>query len=93
MKVEFVVGVVFFYLFLGMLALELGFTAPFIENPPSDLPEWTEVFTWTFAVIGSIFQLLFFQVEEIPAWLNTLVFMPLTIGIFYGIMRLVRGGA
>lgn len=92
MKVGFIIAVVFFYVFVGMLALALGFTSPVIENPPSGLPEWTDTFTWIFDVIGSIFQLMFFQVEEIPTMLNTLIFLPLTIGIFFGVMRLIRGG-
>jgi hypothetical protein len=48
------------------------------------------VAAWVFNVLGSIFQILTFQVD-IPAIANTVIAFPLWMMILYTIVKLIRG--
>lgn len=95
-----VIFIVFFLVLISTVAGDLGITADFIEAP--ETPERPEnagffdaliaVATWSFNTIGSFFQLLTFQ-ADLPAAINGLIMLPLTFGVFYLIVVIVRGGA
>lgn len=41
--------------------------------------------------LGFFFNIMFFNVEGIPSFINIIVFWPLTIGLFFMIISLIRG--
>lgn len=57
---------------------------------PGDLSV-TNALAIAFNSLGFFFNLLLFKVEGIPNFINLLVFWPLTIGLFFMLISLIRG--
>lgn len=95
-----VIFIVFFLVLVSVMAGEVGITTTLIQPPDTpDAPEDAGFFEalsalarWTFNTVGNFFQLLTFQ-ADIPPIINTIIMLPLTFGLFYLIIVIVRGGA
>ncbi len=95
-----VIFIVFFLVLVSTISAELGLTATVIDRPITPSPpggggfldSLTSVITWTFNTVSSFFQLLTFQ-AELPPIINTLIMLPLSFGLLYLIIVIVRGGA
>lgn len=95
-----VIFIVFFLVVVSTVSLELGLTTTVIDMPSSPqtpgrggiLDSLTAVVTWTFNTIASFIQLLTFQ-ADLPPIINTLIMLPLSFGLLYLIVVIVRGGA
>lgn len=95
-----VIIIVFFLVLISTVAGDLGITTDIIEAPEKpEVPESSgfiddlaALTTWAFNTVGSFFQLLTFQ-ADIPAVLNSLIILPLTFGVLYLIVVIIRGGA
>lgn len=91
---------VFSLLLISTVARGIGLTSDVIETPKQ--PETLEtsgfldtlgaVVSWVFNQLSSLFQILTFQVD-LPTILNTLIFVPISFGIIYLVVTIVRGGA
>lgn len=94
-----VIFIVFFLVLVSTISVELGLTTTVIDKPASPqtpgggiLDSLTAIVTWTFNTIGSFIQLLTFQ-ADLPPIINTLIMLPLSFGLLYLIVVIVRGGA
>lgn len=94
-----VIFIVFFLVLVSTIATELGLTATVIDKPATPrtpgggiLDSLTAIVTWTFNTIASFIQLLTFQ-ADLPPIINTLIMLPLSFGLLYLIVVIVRGGA
>jgi len=95
-----VIFIVFFLVLISTVANDLGITTDVISPPEiPDAPETsgffdalTGVITWAFNTVGSFFQLLTFQ-ANIPPVINSLIMLPLSFGVLYLIIVIIRGGA
>lgn len=95
-----VIFIVFFMVTISVVAGDIGITSEVIETPerpeaPATGGPWealTALATWTFNTLGSFFQLLTFQ-ADLPTTINSLIMLPLTFGLFYLIVVIIRGGA
>ena len=96
MDTKYLIIMVFFMLLISFIAQDIGLTSTTIEPPEKpQAPDgvWETVksaFTYTFNVIGSLVQLMTFQ-AELPTFINVLFIMPMSFGIFYLIVKLIRG--
>lgn len=91
---------VFCLLLISTVARGVGLTEDVIKAPEQPgsietggvLDTLGAIVSWVFNQLGSLFQILSFQVD-LPAEMNTLIFVPVSFGILYLIMTIVRGGA
>lgn len=100
-----VIALVFFLIMTGWVAGEIGLTTDVIEPPEQpDEPDvgggiWGSIealaglIAWVFNSVASLFQLLTFQVEGLPTEVSLFIFVPISFGIFYLILVIIRGGA
>lgn len=90
----------FFLVLVSTISAELGLTSTVIDKPATPgapggggvLDSLTAIVTWTFNTIGSFIQLLTFQ-ADLPPIINTLIILPLSFGLLYLIVVIIRGGA
>lgn len=95
-----VIFIVFFLVLISTISTEIGLTTTVIKRPPVPhtpggggfLNSLYGITVWTFNTIASFFQLLTFQ-ADLPPVLNTLIFLPLSFGLLYLIVVIIRGGA
>lgn len=100
-----VIFITFFMLAVSAFANEVGIASDTIPEPETpDAPEAEggifggaldglfAAIRWSFNTIGSLIQLMTFQVD-IPVIVNTLVITPMIFGILYLIIVVIRGGA
>jgi len=96
MDTKYLMIMVAFMLLISFVANDVGLTADVISPPEEPKPPdglWDSVksaFTYVFNVIGSLLQLMSFQ-AELPTFINVLFIMPMSFGIFYLIIKLIRG--
>ena len=90
----------FFLVTISIVAGDIGITSDVLTPPERpEAPGGGGFFdallatvTWTFNTIGSFFQLLTFQ-ADLPNTVNSLIMLPMTFGVLYLIVVIVRGGA
>lgn len=93
MDIKIMIGVVLLLLVVGTIANGVGLTAPLISGPVmQDVPDFLLPLVWAFNALGAFLCILTFQVEGIPPAWNTIIFVPLMMGIGWMILKLVRGG-
>lgn len=89
-KVWFIIGVVFFVVFIGIVASGIGVSSEpdYAIDAPDDLSTWEMI--WN----GMVFfvDLLTFRVEGVLAEVNLMFVVPFLGGLLYIIVRLARGG-
>lgn len=80
----------FITLLTGFLLTELGITEAIIDIDPDEPPEgFFESAGYVGNAIGSMVQLMTFQVDELPMALNLLLFVPFSIAWLYIILTII----
>lgn len=103
MNPYFVVGIMFVYVFAGLVGKQLGITTDTIIIPneaPSAPVSTGGIFdaiksvllplVWVFNVLGSTFQLITFQ-AAIPPFASAFIILPIGVLMIIYIIKLVRG--
>lgn len=93
-----IIGMIFYFLFMGMLANALGYHAPLIGDftevsLPGPLALLTPV-VWVVGAMGSMVGLAIFQISGgggVPIWLDAFAFTPLAFGTMWLVFEMIRG--
>lgn len=89
-KVGFVVMLVAWVVFITIVGAGIGLMA----EPDYAMQDPGEISTWSYLLNGLVFffDLVIFQVPDVPVVVNMLFVFPLMAGLLYLIVRVVRGG-
>lgn len=95
MNEKIVIGASLAMLYIGYLCNQAGFTSPMLSDALPKLEGWVSVFNlavYTVDSLSAFAQIITFQVQDMPVFLNTILFLPIAYGMSYLLFKLVRGG-
>jgi len=95
MKALIIVGIVLFVVVINLVAAGVGLVAE--ETWMHDEPEEPGFWLWDLGKflwnhMRFMFELVTFQVPEIPVWLNAIVIFPMMAGLLYILVKAVIPG-
>lgn len=93
MKLSLIIGFAFVVAVMAIVGLGIGVEQEGLSPPMLDSnPTWIDQFTYVFANIGFLFQMMAYNISGVPAEVQLLLITPFVVGLGYVIVKLIRGG-
>lgn len=94
-KITLLMAMVLFMIVMTFLAgsISAGATTDVINNafPSAPTGSFLNILGTVVGYLDIFFKMLFFQLEGVPTILNALVFLPISIGMLFIIVQIIRG--